>query len=111
MGNDPSEIRHTIALTRARMGETVEALSYKANVPARAREAIDARVATLRARIADATKAMRHEAVPRARTIANEKPFGVALGAAVVGFLAGFMLPVKEREPELEDEPEVIPAA
>jgi ElaB/YqjD/DUF883 family membrane-anchored ribosome-binding protein len=111
MGKDPSEIRHAIALTRVRMGETLEALSYKANLPARARETIDARVATLRARIATATKALRHEAVPRARVIATEKPFGVALGAAAVGFLAGIVLPVKEHEPEHEDEPEVIPAA
>ncbi len=34
MGKDSSEIRREIEETRARMGDTVEALSYKADVPA-----------------------------------------------------------------------------
>ena len=33
MGKDSSEIRREIEETRARMGDTVEALSYKADVP------------------------------------------------------------------------------
>jgi hypothetical protein len=32
MGQDPSEIREEIDETRARMGETVEALGYKTDV-------------------------------------------------------------------------------
>ena len=38
MGKEPDEIRQEIEETRARMGETVEAIGYKADVPARARE-------------------------------------------------------------------------
>jgi ElaB/YqjD/DUF883 family membrane-anchored ribosome-binding protein len=48
MGKDPSEIRDEIERTRARMGETIEALSYKADVPSRAREAVNERVETVR---------------------------------------------------------------
>ena len=38
MGKEPDEIRQEIEDTRARMGETVEAIGYKADVPARARD-------------------------------------------------------------------------
>ncbi len=38
MGQEPDEIRQQIEETRARMGDTVEAIGYKADVPARARE-------------------------------------------------------------------------
>jgi Protein of unknown function (DUF3618) len=33
MGQDPDEIRQEIEQTRAEMGETVEAIGYKADVP------------------------------------------------------------------------------
>ena len=33
MGQDPSEIRNDIEETRARMGDTAEALGHKADVP------------------------------------------------------------------------------
>ncbi len=40
MGKEPDQIRQDIEDTRARMGETVEAIGYKADVPARARESV-----------------------------------------------------------------------
>ncbi|HEV2755949.1 MAG TPA: DUF3618 domain-containing protein [Actinomycetota bacterium] len=40
MGKDPDDIRREIEETRARMGETVDALGYKADVKARAKESI-----------------------------------------------------------------------
>lgn len=40
MGKEPDQIRQEIEDTRARMGETVEAIGYKADVPARARESV-----------------------------------------------------------------------
>ena len=44
MGQDPGLIREQIEQTRERMGETVDALGYKADVPARTRESISGRV-------------------------------------------------------------------
>ena len=35
MGQDPAAIRQEIEQTRERMGDTVDALGYKADVPAR----------------------------------------------------------------------------
>ncbi len=40
MGKDPDDIRREIEQTRARMGETVDALGHKADVKARAKESI-----------------------------------------------------------------------
>lgn len=40
MGQEPDEIRQQIEDTRARMGETVEAIGYKVDVPARAKESV-----------------------------------------------------------------------
>ena len=36
MGEDPSDIREEIEATRAHMGDTVDALGYKADVKSRA---------------------------------------------------------------------------
>ncbi len=43
MGEDPAAIREEIEQTRERMGETVDALGYKADVPARAKDSISDR--------------------------------------------------------------------
>jgi hypothetical protein len=59
MGKDASEIRHEIERTRLRMGETIEALSYKADVPARARDAVNARVETVKEQVTKAMNGMR----------------------------------------------------
>ena len=40
MGEDPDRIRQEIEQTRAEMGETVDALSYKTDVKARAKDSI-----------------------------------------------------------------------
>ena len=48
MGQDPSQIRNDIEETRARMGDTAEALGHKADVPGRAREAVSDKVETVK---------------------------------------------------------------
>ena len=40
MGQEPDEIRGRIAQTRNEMGETIDALGYKADVPARAKDKV-----------------------------------------------------------------------
>jgi hypothetical protein len=51
MGKDSSEIRREIEQTRARMGDTVEALGYKADVPSRVKEAVHDKVDTVKGTI------------------------------------------------------------
>ena len=40
MGQEPDEIRGRIEQTRNEMGETIDALGYKADVPARAKDKV-----------------------------------------------------------------------
>ena len=54
MGKDSGEIRREIDATRARMGDTVEALGYKADVPSRVKDAVNDRVETVKGSINDA---------------------------------------------------------
>ncbi len=41
MGQDPSDIRAEIEQTRARVGNEVDALSYKTDIPARVGDYVD----------------------------------------------------------------------
>jgi len=53
MGQDPDEIRQEIEQTRAEMGETVEAIGYKAGVPSRAKEAVAGKAQSVKSRISN----------------------------------------------------------
>jgi gas vesicle protein len=106
------------------MGETVGALSYKADVKSRAKdnlrdkkEAVVGATQSVKERIVGAgqsvgeatpdTDQVKHQA-RRAKSVAEENPLGLAVGAAAVGFLAGMLIPSTrvedERIGELADE-------
>jgi hypothetical protein len=102
------------------MGETVEAIGYKVDVPARAREAVTDRVETVKSKVSGAAARARDavsgsagragDAVPsgqevkqtarRAVGIAESNPLGLAIGAAALGFLAGMLAPSTRLEDE-----------
>jgi gas vesicle protein len=84
VGQDPGAIRQDIEQTRERMGDTVEALGYKTNVPGRAKEAVSGQVESMKAKAG----------------VAQENPLGLALGAVGVGFLAGMLIPSTRVEDE-----------
>jgi hypothetical protein len=123
MGKDASEIRRKIEETRSRLGDTVEALSYKADVPARVKDAVNARVETVKETIGDVMSNVKDavggvkqraaqgwsetaERVPSGEDVKNaarrgvgiaaENPLGLAIGAAALGFLAGLLMPVTD---------------
>jgi ElaB/YqjD/DUF883 family membrane-anchored ribosome-binding protein len=91
MGQDPSQIRQDIEHTRGEMGDTVEALGYKADVPGRAKEAVSSRVDTVKEKMPSAGQAA---------GVAKENPLGLAVGAAAVGFVAGMLIPSTRIEDE-----------
>ena len=98
MGEDPDRIREEIAQTRLEMGETVDALGYKADVKARAKD----RVTGVKDRIVGTTPDtgdVKHQA-RRAKSVAEENPVGLAVGALAVGFLAGMLIPSTRVEDE-----------
>ena len=113
MGQTPNEIREQIEQTRSEMGETAEALGYKANVPARTKgwvadkkDAVVSAVAgtkdTVASSVSSATSAVSSatpdgrevkDASRRAVGIAQENPLGVIIGGVAVGFVAGLFVP------------------
>lgn len=113
MGQESDEIRGEIEETRARMGETVEAIGYKADVKSRAGDWVsekkdalvgtvsekkDAAVGSVRERTPDG-QALKQGAGRGVRT-AKENPLGLAIGGAAVGFIAGLVMPSTRVEDE-----------
>ena len=109
MGKEPGEIREEIEQTRGEMGETVEALGYKADVKTRAKEKITGRRDQLKERVrrtgsraGDATPDAEQvkQGAKQAAGIAQENPLGLALGSVAVGFVAGMLIPSTRVEHE-----------
>jgi gas vesicle protein len=98
VGEDPDRIRREIEQTRAEMGETVDALGYKADVKTRTKE----KVVGVKDRIAGATPdgSDVSRQARRAKGVAQENPLGLAAGAVAVGFLAGMLIPATRVEDE-----------
>src|SRR3954464_14934607 len=116
MGEDPEQIRREIEQTRAEMGETVDALGYKTDVKARAKDSIQDKkesvmgvASSAKERLVGAgqtvgdktpdTDQVKHQA-KRAASVAQENPLGLAVGAVAVGFLAGMLIPSTRIEDE-----------
>jgi Protein of unknown function (DUF3618) len=109
MGEDPDMIRRDIEDTRERMGETVDALGYKADVKSRAKESVTGKVDSVKEKIVGA-KDSAMDATPstgdvqqgakKAVGVAQSNPLGLAVGAVAVGFLAGMLIPSTEMENE-----------
>jgi gas vesicle protein len=91
------------------MGETVDALGYKADVPARAKDSVSDKVDSLKSKITGVGSQV-SEAPPdsgevkqgakQAVGVVQENPLGLAIGAAAVGFLAGMLIPGTKIEDE-----------
>ncbi|HEX8854908.1 MAG TPA: DUF3618 domain-containing protein [Thermoleophilaceae bacterium] len=109
MGQDPDAIRAQIEETRGQMGETAQAIGYKADVKERTKESVQEKTDRLKSKITGAGSRL-NEATPegsevkqtaqRAAGIAQQNPIGLAIGAVAVGFLAGLALPRTRMENE-----------
>jgi len=109
MGEDPDAIRDEIADTRERMGETIDALGYKADVKSRAKDNVSGKVDSVKERLglagqkaSDVTPDAEQVKgqVRRAAGVAQENPLGLAVGAAAAGFLLGMLVPSSRVEDE-----------
>ena len=113
MGEDPARIRAEIEQTRAEMGDTVDALGYKADVKGRARDKVtdtkdritgsitgakDRITGTVSDKTPDADEVKGQ--AKRAAGVAQENPLGLAIGSIAVGFLAGMLVPTTRVEDE-----------
>lgn len=116
MGKDSGQIKREIEATREEMGDTVEAIGYRANVPRRMKDSISDTVGAVKDKWADTTSGLRsgiaklNDQMPDASDLragarqavqtVQENPLGLALGAVAVGFLAGLLLPSTDFERE-----------
>jgi ElaB/YqjD/DUF883 family membrane-anchored ribosome-binding protein len=109
MGKDSSELRQEIGDTRDRMGDTVDAIAYKTDVPSRIGDRVDAvkssitgTVGGLKDKAADMVPDM-SDVQSKARGAAHvvrENPIGLLLGMAAIGFLVGSLIPTTQIEQE-----------
>lgn len=109
MGEDPRAIQQQVEATRERMGDTVEALAYKADVKTRTKDNISGKVDSVKSVFAGATDSV-NEATPstgevkqgarQAAGMAKENPLGLAIGAVALGFVGGLLIPSTNVENE-----------
>ena len=103
MGEDPREVERRIVDTRERMGDTVEALSAKADVPGRVKTYVGDKKDAVTSRVTGSTHDVTGSATYTARRsagIARENPLGIAIGSLAAGFLVGMLLPQTRVENE-----------
>ena len=120
MGQDPHDIRQQIAHTREEMGDTIDALGYKADVPARAKDKVTGTVDRARESLVGTASSVKgavtgtagsvKDAAPgrgqmsgqahKAVGVAQKNPLGLAIGSVAAGFLIGMTLPSTRVEDE-----------
>src|SRR5215213_108050 len=102
MGQDPSVIRAEIEETRGRVGDEVDALSYKTDVGARVGDYVEDKKEAVKSKFTGAKDTVT-AAVPDTGTIkrgasevrstAERNPVGLVIGGVAVGFLLGTLAP------------------
>jgi hypothetical protein len=102
MGEEPGEIRQEIEETRSRMGETVEAISYKTDVKQRAGDFVSDKANAVTSKVSGVVPDRGSVSATgrRAAGRAQENPLGLLLGSAAVGFLVGLLVPATRVEDE-----------
>jgi gas vesicle protein len=109
MAQRSDELKSEIEQTRERMGETAEALAYKADVPTRTKEWIgekkDAVVSTVSGATSKVTEMtpdgeQATQSIGRMKRLAERNPLGLAIGGAAAGFIAGLLTPATRIEDE-----------
>ena len=116
MGQNPSDIRAEIEETRTRVGDEVDALSYKTDVPARVGDYVDDKKQAVKDRVSGVKDAITGTASDAARTTsdvipggeqlgklkdtAERNPLGLVIGGVAIGFVAGLLIPSTRLEDE-----------
>jgi len=102
MGQNPSDIRAELEQTRSRVGDEVDALSYKTDVSARVGDYVDEKRQAVKDKVTgvrDVVTGTASRAVPsgekvgRVKDTAERNPMGLAIGAVGIGFVAGLLIP------------------
>ena len=80
MGQDPSDIRAEIEETRARVGDEVDALSYKTDVPARVGDYVDDKKQAVKDKVSGVKDAIVGTTSDAVQTTSDALPSGQQLG-------------------------------
>jgi gas vesicle protein len=102
MAQTSEELRDEIEDTRERMGETMDALAYKADVPTRTKDWLGEKKDAVTSAVSGATPSggdVKRRA-NRMKRVATSNPIGLAIGGAAVGFVAGLLTPSTRLEDE-----------
>jgi gas vesicle protein len=109
MGERTSEIRQGIEETRTRVGEEVEALSYKTDVGARLDDYVDDKKQAVTSKVkgaGDTVASAAGSVVPSKQRLlsvkhtAERNPLGLVAGGAALGFVIGLLVPSTSVEDE-----------
>jgi gas vesicle protein len=109
VAQDPEVIKREIQETREHMGDTVDALAYKADVPTRTKDRISDTMQTVKGKVSGAGGSVSErspstgdvkQGAKKAVGMAEANPIGLAVGALAVGFLAGTLAPRTRVEDE-----------
>ena len=102
MGQDTSVIREEIERTRERVGDEVDALSYKTDVGARVGDYVDDKKEAVKSKVTGVVPDRRSikRGASHMRDTAESNPVGLAVGGLAVGFLVGTLLPQTRVENE-----------
>ena len=109
MDKDAGDIRTEIEQTRERVGDQVDALSYKTDVGARMGDYVDDKKEAVKSTFTGAKDAVTgvvpsggtiKRGATEVRTTAERNPVGLVIGGAAVGFLIGTLIPQTRVENE-----------
>jgi hypothetical protein len=109
MAQTSDQLKADIERTRDEMGDTVEALAYKADVPTRTKEwlgdkkeAVVSKVSGASSKVGDLAPDGRGvtQSARNIRSTAERNPLGLAIAGAAVGFVAGVLAPSTRMEDE-----------
>jgi hypothetical protein len=109
MAQTSDELRTEIERTRDEMGDTVDALAYKADVPTRTKDwigdkkdAVMSKVGAAPTKVGELTPdgGEVKQSVSGMKRTAERNPLGLAIGGAAVGFILGLATPSTQVEDE-----------
>ena len=106
MAQTSDQLRTDIERTRDEMGDTVEALAYKADVPSRTKEWLGGKKDAVVSKVSGAGDKLTpdgenvKQGAGRLKRTAERNPLGLAIAGAAVGFVAGVLTPSTRIEDE-----------
>ncbi len=106
MGENSGDIRKNVEQTRDQMGNTLDALTSKLNVPTRVKDTLDDTADNVKRRLQDGAASIRGSVddvsnrLPDPETVKSglKNPIALSAGLVAVGVLVGLVVPLSDLE-------------